>query len=266
MGHERVGTLPKSKSWRNIVGLMSSGSVGGTRTNDFDSAAIASATLEQVRHRFQRLQQDEATRVTFVFLVQVAVAARSIENDIDLRRLTLDFSSNITPLKLARALQKQVATTSDFPEYAAIAQSAGIDALAQWYDTNKPQQVGLFASFDNSYSTWHQVSTGTGFCELSRLFFANLLRRYLNYFLDREASRVIPSLIERDRFRDHMEAHIEDVSQHAFETSKIVQSYSAGWFNRYAVKGMPSQQEIDGFLSYGFGKMHNELTREPIKR
>ncbi len=270
MGHERVGTLPKTKSWRKIVGLMSGGNAGGTsiggRSGDFDPSVVASATMEQVRSRFRRLQQDDATKAAFTFLVRVAVAARPPENDSELRRLTPNSPDNITPLKLSRVLRKQVAAVTAFPEYAVIAESAAIDALAQWYEANKPRQAGLFASFDDSYSTWHRVSTGAGFCELSRLFFANLLRRYLNYFLEREASSVITSLAERDRFRDRMGAHVEDVSNHAFETSKIVQSYAAGWFNSHAARGMPSDREIDGFLSYGFGKMRDELTREPADK
>jgi hypothetical protein len=270
MGHERVGTLPKTKSWQGIVGLMTGGGAGGAsggnRTSDFDPGAVASATLEQVRRRFRQLQQDDATTAAFTFLIEVAVAARPAEDDAELRRLALGSPDKITPLKLSRALQKRVAAAAEFPEYAAIAESAAIDALAQWYDANKPRQAGLFASFDDSYSTWHQTSTGAGFCEMSRLFFANLLRRYLNYFLEREASRVIPSLAERDRFRDRMGAHVEDVSKHAFETSKIVQSYAAGWFNSHAKNGVPSEREIDGFLSYGFGKMRDELTREPVDK
>ena len=261
MGHERIGTLPKSKSWRAIVAQMA----GAGRSNDFDPADLAVATLDQVRLKFRRIQQDGSTKAAFTFLVHVALAARPPETDAELRQLIGNPSHAVTPLKVARALRQEVTRSSTHPEYAVIAEAAAIDALAQWYDQKKPTQTSLFDSFDDPYSTWHKASTGAGFCELSRLFFANFLRRYLNYFLEREASSAIPSLIERDIFRDRMGAYVEDISEHAFETAKITQSYAAGWFNKYAAGGMPSEREVDGFLDYAFGKIRDELTRQPTE-
>ena len=56
--------------------------------------------------------------------------------------------------------------------------------------------------------------------------------------------------------------HIDDVSHHAFETARITQSFAAGWFNRYARDGMPTADEISGFLSHSVGKLREELLRE----
>ena len=48
----------------------------------------------------------------------------------------------------------------------------------------------------------------------------------------------------------------------AFETSRITQSFAAGWFNRYARERAPTKAELEGFLSVAFGKMREELMRE----
>jgi len=94
------------------------------------------------------------------------------------------------------------------------------------------------------------------------LFFSKYVERYLNYFLEREASQVLHTVQDRNRFKTEIEAHISDVSQHAFETAEITQSWAAGWFNKNAIEGMPSNTEVNSFLSYAFGKLRAELIRE----
>ena len=100
---------------------------------------------------------------------------------------------------------------------------------------------------------------------MARLFFANFTERYLNYFLEREASAVLPGLQERDDFFDLLEQHIDDISDHAFETARIAQSFAAGWYNNHAREEMPSNEEIERFLAVAFGKIREELMRESVQ-
>src|SRR5579871_3364358 len=72
MGHERVGSLPKSQRWRAIVGQIASSS-----STEFDISALAGQTLQNVRSRFRNIQQDEGTQAAFTFLVQIAVSSRA---------------------------------------------------------------------------------------------------------------------------------------------------------------------------------------------
>jgi hypothetical protein len=109
---------------------------------------------------------------------------------------------------------------------------------------------------------WGRASNGAGFCELSRLFFAKFTERYLNYFLEREASAALPTIEDRQRFREQLRQHVDQVSQHAFEKAKITQSFAAGWYNRHARRGRPSRLEVERFLSIAFGKIREELLRE----
>jgi hypothetical protein len=41
-----------------------------------------------------------------------------------------------------------------------------------------------------------------------------------------------------------------------------MQSFAAGWFNKYAKAGMPNNDEIKGFLKLSFEKMREEFRRE----
>ncbi len=84
----------------------------------------------------------------------------------------------------------------------------------------------------------------------------------MRYFLEREASAQLSSLEVRERFTKSLHDHIEDVSRHAFETSKITQSFAAGWFNNHARESRPTDTEIRSFLAIAFGKLQEEIQRE----
>ena len=90
---------------------------------------------------------------------------------------------------------------------------------------------------------------------MAHAYFAAFTKRYLDYFLDREASAVIPTIEERERFDD-------GVARHAAETARITQSFAAGWFNGHTKEGMPTLGEVQGFLGVAFGKLREELLRE----
>jgi hypothetical protein len=116
-----------------------------------------------------------------------------------------------------------------------------------------------------SREVWASASTGAGFSEIARLYLARLTERYLRYFLEREASAVIKSVEERERFTDNLHRSIDSVSQYAFETSQIAQSFAAGWFNKYARLQTPNNALLSNFLRVAFGKMREELKREAAR-
>jgi hypothetical protein len=256
MGHERIGSLPKSKRWRAIVRDMAA-----CAHADFDVSDVAAQTLSKVQQRFRDIERDEMTKAAFAFLVNVAVAARDPEDPRPLQKLLPEHAERVTPLKLAKALREFTAEGSIRTEYGAIAECAATDALAYWYDQHKTQP-SLFTTGEDTHKVWRQVANGAGFCELSRLFFARYVERYLNYFLEREASVVLPNLDDRNRFREAIQTHVDEISRHAFDTAKIMQSYAAGWYNLHAAKGVPSEQAIEGFINYAFKKMRDELLAE----
>lgn len=260
MGHERVGNLPKTHRWHELV----------RRIADFeplasDASEIAEQTLRNVHSRYRRIPQDEGVRAAFVFLVNLAVASRSANPQGGLRAMGIELPANPTPLSIARAIHEWVQARRESAEYAQIAQGAAVDAVGGWYDQHKGAQQSLFEPSDAAFETWRKAGNGSGFCELARLFFANMTTRYLSYFLDREASSALGNLAKREKFQDQLRNHVDEVSRHAFETAKITQSFAAGWFNRYAREDVPSESEVDHFLSLAFGKIREELLREGAK-
>ena len=147
-------------------------------------------------------------------------------------------------------------------EYSTFAVQSMIDTISEWSQKNQLQQRLIFDYNKDSFSTWQKASNGNDFCELSRIFFSNFTARYLKYFLEREASSRIQSLSDRENFSKKLEAHVQDISKHAFETAKIAQSFAAGWYNLHAKDKIPSDDKLRDFLAFAFKKLNSELLRE----
>jgi len=227
-----------------------------------DVAELARSTLENVQIRFRRLHQDDGVIAAFQFLVALPKSASSSPYQSDpTYDPTVDLSSNPSTLRLVAELGSWVDSHQESTEYASIAKKAGADAIALW-SQQQQQQPGLFPYQGDSKEVWRRADNGSGFCEVARLFFAKFTERYLNYFLDREASAVLPNASERDRLASQLQQHVDGVSKYAFETSRITQSFAAGWFNLHARQRTPSKDELESFLSVAFGKMREELIRE----
>jgi hypothetical protein len=253
MGHERVGALPKTKPWQRVVK-----NIAAFDGNETQSRKIANQTLDNVRSKFKSIQQDPNVQEAFRFLTELAVSGAKGN------WTSLQLPENPTPFTVAKALDRAISGRTGSSEYAALAKAAATDAIANWYAQNTVQ-ASLFGSADENAQIWRDAGTAGGFCEIARLFFAKFTEGYLNYFLEREASAVSPTVERRDLLQQQIREHVDAVSKHAFETARITQSFAAGWYNRHAREAVPSNEEITGFLAIAFGKLREDLRREKME-
>jgi hypothetical protein len=260
MGHERIGHLPRNASWRKIVGLLEN----AAGASEAEVAGVATKTLDLVRERFLALHRDSGVQAAFGFLVAIARSAVATSDSRTPPNVPLP--SDSTPFRLTVALNDWVDAHAQSPEYAELSKRAAAEAIAAWHH-QQSRQEGLFAESPNDISrqVWASASTGAGFSEVSRLFLARLTERYLRYFLEREASAVVKNIDARESFSQNLHLSIDAVSQHAFETSRIAQSFAAGWFNKHARLQTPNNALLSNFLRVAFGKIREELKREALR-
>lgn len=257
MGHERLGLLPKSERWRDIVS-----DIALTATGECSTAELVEKTAQAIDARFQNLPYDPNIQRTLSFLVAVTVAARSESPADALADLGIDLGGKTaTPLGLTQALTSYLQRDKGSLEYAELARSAAGRALTEFYqkETRQPEFLG---GSDDPYSIWRRASNGGGFSELARQFFSHLTTSYLRYFIDREASAALPTVNARESFHSSLEAHVDRVTRHSFETAKIAQSFAAGWYNKNAKESLPSERKTRGFLSIALNKIRDSLGRE----
>ncbi len=256
MGHERLGILPRTKKWKSII----EGISFALGEDPQFAKKLASQTLANVREQYEGLSQDKGIKAAFAYLVALTGPDKPGFENSSLTDIKIDLSTNPSPLIITYKLSEYVKKQKGNQEYAELASKAAADAIAKWYRENSSQNL-LFDTSTNATNVWSGV-TGREFCNLSRLFFSNLTERYLKYFLERNASSYTNSIANRNTYSNVINNHIKELSNHAFETSKITQSFAAGWFNKNSKDRKPSDSEISGFLNVAFGKMRQELLRE----
>ena len=249
MGHERVGQLPRTARWRELVER-----TGAASSRD-DVQRIAADTINAVRDRLTALGQERGTLAAFSFLVDLASAARTPSaGHVDLR-------NNPNALQLVGALKERVEASAESREYAELATRAAATAIMQWTREHE-RSLDLFDGPPTAVQVWSRARSGAGFSELSRVFLSELVGRYLKYFLEREVSGRSTGIAQREQFLQHLSTHVDDITKHSFETSRIAQSFAAGWYNKHATAGPPSAQLQRSFLAYALTKLRNELARE----
>lgn len=256
MGHERVGALPRTRPWRDVIS-----NIVFAAAIDGDVSELAFTTLESVRSRLLSIQRDTGFVAAFQFLLGLALSASPQVERESLGRLAMDLESNPSPLALTSALHEYVAEHRQSSEYAELARKAAVDVISTWTQI-QTRQLSFTDDNERAAEVWRRASDGSGFCEVARLFFGKFVERYLNYFIGREASSQLANTEQRDRLARRLGEHLDSVSRHAFETAQITQSFAAGWFNNHARYGMPTAEEISGFLSHSVGKLREELRRE----
>lgn len=252
--------LPRTKRWTTVIGGMA---LFSARENNVPE--IAKQTLKNVQSRFEDIERDKGVQAAFQFLVLLSVSAKYKDPSEFLASQGIKLSVNITPLQISKTISDWVSKYSESNEYASFAKSAAIDAISEWYQKNQTNQGNLFVGENDQFEVWRKSADGSGFCELSRLYFSKFTERYLMYFLERAASANMNSITTRNQFNDELQKHLKEISNHAFETSKITQSFAAGWFNKNTKDTIPSARKIQSFLNIAFKKIKGELLREEPK-
>ena len=261
MGHERLGALPRTQKWQTIINKLGILYKSGEHSTD----DIARDVLRNVRTRYRKLGTDETVKTVLSTFIQLSHAYSHPDFDNRIGSLKPDNLTSPTVSSVIRAVKEEISRTEVNSEYGQLALRAASDALISFHKENLPRQASLFNPTDNESSqSWRRLGKGAGFCELSKSFFGCLTKRYLNYYLDRVTSEHL-SFAEKEKFDSELKKYVDEVSNHAFETAQITQSFSAGWFNKYAVENIPNEETKQRFINKVFAKLQEELLREESK-
>jgi hypothetical protein len=254
MGHIRLGTLQRSKKWRDVIGLLDS---------DADIESIAEAAARASEVDLKRASDDPFFQYVTQLLVRLPLLARAPGFEAEMMGLGLPTSSldSVTGLLsgLNQAISHQAFEQGHPSDAGELARAALLESLSVQLRGKlptlfepTPQEVRkALASF----------AGGKEFSGLARDFFARLSYRSLDYYLSRELADHIGAgkRFAHDAGRSAFEAALR---QHIFEASKIVESFAGGWYGKTVWKEKSlNQDKINEFTRFAFKKMRTELGR-----
>lgn len=255
MGHERIGFLPKTKRWNAIAQQLSL-----YEGKSISSTKIAQDTLSCIQTSYKKLPYDESVTKAIKFLVLLSISAKHEDQVQFLNQNGFAVNNSVSLFSLLSSARCYITTEKGSLEVNKIVKDSILQAITTYEREQQQGQISLFEG--NGKEVWKDVCSGSAFCELARSFFAALTDRHLKYYVERAAACEINDLYKLQKFKSDLSNLSETISHHAFETSKIMQSFAAGWFNKNVSDSLPPDSSVEGFLRISFGKMREEFRRE----
>jgi len=256
MGHVRIGFLPHTRQWNAIVEKLSS-----YENDEATVAIIADRTLDAVRKEFDGLQYDESVIKAIEYLANIVVSSRQEDQVAFLQENGYQVDEELSLFALTACAQHIIKSENGSLETNKLARDAAVQAVMDFYQHHSDNQLSLFQTDNNPFK---KRGSGSEFCELARYFFAAFTEKQIRYYIDREASSVINDYGKYIHFSDTLTEHSLEITGHAFEISKIMQSFAAGWFNKHALGNTPTSDSVTDFLKISFGKVREELRLEAM--
>lgn len=252
MGHLRVGRLPRSQKWREVIGLVAEGG---------SAAQVAEATVEAAEAEFTGA--DPAVVHAVWLLTQIPDAARSDDFAGALRALGIDVPAAPTAMDLASALGRAVENRvlgehlarSDVGEMARL---AAVETLARAVNERTPALFGTTS--EDVARAVASLGTERQFGTFAREFFSRLTERVLLFHVSKE----LPFHVgEGQRFRDldEQRAFQDSVALHARQAARIVEEFAGGWYSKARFERDLTPERTARFVAYAMKKMRDELRR-----
>jgi hypothetical protein len=253
MGHSRIGTLPKTREWREVVDFIANGA---------NVAAVADKALVAAQKALLTTKGDLGFREAVHLLAQLGAAARSEDPAAHLEGLGVELRDGYSAVDLVTALSAAVdrrmegrGQRSDWGE---MAKGALVTAVTE---SMRHTEARLFdPTRQDLNADLQRFRTEKGFGILGRAFFGAMSGRVLNYFLTKSlgthvgAGQRFATMKEFSEFRKAMATHNGEASQ-------IVEKYSGQWLQkqfRECPTGI-TRDAAEGFGAHAIHKMQLEL-------
>jgi len=255
MGHVRTGFLPRTAQWNAIVHQLS------LFSSDVNVVPIiANETLSAIKKSYEAMPYDESVKKAISFLAKLAFSAKQIDQIAYLNSQGYIVDENLSTYSLVANAQRLIITENDSLEINKIAKDSVMQAVITYQENHQNNQVDLFGNEEQN--PLRSIGNGAAFCELARSFFAAFTDKQIKYYVERVAASTINNYGALEKFTSALSEQSIAIADHAFETSKLMQSFAAGWFNKHADTSLPSDKDITDFLRISFGKMREEFRRE----
>ncbi len=265
MGHIRLGVIPKTRKWSDLVERVAGArpeTAVAAATAERDVQQIASKALDAAQQGLAKAKNDPAVSFTFYLLTQVALASRTPDWKERLRALGITLSDESSVFDLTAELQTAVddhvtraaAGSTDLGEMARQAAGEAIAALAG-------SQVSLFGSSAADVQTaLRSLSTKKGFGELGQAFFGRFVARFLNFYLSRITAAGLGTarlqqLGDVARFNDTLRHHCE-------QSALIVRDFCGEWYSKTEYQEGIDVENASRFVAVALQKLQSELAQQ----
>ncbi len=265
MGHTRLGTLPKTQKWIEIIATIAGGSTSGADEGTLvdEVQQIADKTLEVAGTGLEKAVSDPGLSYTFYLLTQIALSSRMDNWRQPLSQLGINLAPDSTLFDLTSGLQNAIddhlfsqGRSTDISE---MAQKAAGEAVAT---LTAPWAATLFGSGSTELqdAVKTHLSTKKGFSNLGQQFFGRFLNHFLNFYLSRvTAAQVGTARLQQvgdlSQFNGALQAHCE-------QTARIVRDFCGEWYSKTEFQEGINPDNSSRFVAVALRKLKSELKEQ----
>lgn len=256
MGHVRLGRLPKTLRWRQVLALLDEPAL--------DASAVARATTLAAEMRLRALSNDPTLVHCFWILTRLATAARQPDFAGALSEIGIEARQGEPILAFIARISDQVRDeAAAHPESGHFATLASLALRRALSETIGQHGRSLFeSSVDDLQVALRHYAGDKRFGRMATLFFGDFFAGTLSSFVERElsnrtgASPGLTSLRDSQEFADALDRYVR-------ESALIVEEFAGGWYgkNNWDSRGQIDLQDTAGFVGYAMRKLRMELTR-----
>ena len=251
MGHIRLGRLPRTRRWQEVVGLVGGGG---------DAFDVANATMDAVQQDLAVAVGDPGVVESVFLLTQIPEAARAEDFGARLRDLGVRVSDQPSLAELASAItsavDRQIQQAGRRTDLGEMARVSAVEAITAITGARAPSLFGTTP--DDVQRELGRLATKKQFGGLAQEFFARFTERTLTYWVSRE----LPTHVGEGRRFDsaaEQRAFQDAVGIHARQASRIVETFAGGWFSKARYEGRLDRENTAKFVAYALKKMRTEL-------
>jgi hypothetical protein len=221
MGHLRDGSVPRTREWKEVVGLIQAGA---------DVGQIATATIYAAEVGLGGIFNDAGAVETTWLLMQLPLSAKAADFGLALHRCGLDVSSAPSLMEivagLSEAIDGTLANNRGRTDLGEMAQMAAAETVAGHVGGLTANLFG--ASPDDVRRAFAGLDTVAKFGEFYRHYFARYTFKCLDYYLSRTlsaqvgAGRRFNTLAQQAAFASALETHCR-------EAAAVVERFAGEW-------------------------------------
>jgi hypothetical protein len=262
MGHIRLGELPATLKWRDVVALLSE--------NEPSIADLAQAVERAADRSLSEAVHDPGFVEALWLMLKIPAAAKSPDFVRELSKIGIRVPANPTVVDLLGgfdgALERaRLRSGRAITDLSVLARNAAIAAFHSLIQERLPSMWAPTA--EDERTTLATLGTTERFAELAQRFFTKLLEGHIQYYLDREIPKHISPagfvhcIADTHRFDDA-------VRRHCIETTFIMRAFAKEWLgrNQFHLEKDISRADAAGFANYALTKIRNELSVRGVRQ
>jgi hypothetical protein len=254
MGHTRLGDLPRTRRWQEVVGLIAIGA---------GADQIANAVIHAAEKSLMQAANDKGLVESFWCLTQLTAAAREPNFATALRSRGMIVPDNPSlpaiTAAVSDAIDKSMRNNDGRTDLGEIAQSAVSETINQIVTERTSSLFG--STSEDVQRAFRELGTVARFGDLGRRFFAQFMGKVLASFVSRESANHVgegqrfATLASKASFDDALRTHCR-------QASVIVEQFAGDWLSKKTWQNGNagiSREEAASFTHVAFSKLVKEL-------